>query len=68
MNKYNIRKNNKTVDHDYKVRDNIMLNNYAAYKYETPYKDLFAITQFWNNGKVTLKCGATKIRHNINLD
>ena len=35
INKDNIRKNNKRVDHEYKVGDKIMLNNHAAYKYET---------------------------------
>ena len=33
INKYYIRKNNKGVDHDYKVRDKVVLNIYAAYKY-----------------------------------
>ena len=36
INKDNIRKNNKTFDHDYKVGDKVMLANNAAYKYETP--------------------------------
>ena len=33
INKDNICKNNKIVDHDYKVRDKFMLNNHAAYKF-----------------------------------
>ena len=37
INKYNIRKNKKRVDHKYKVGDKIMLNNNAAYIYEKPY-------------------------------
>ena len=42
-----------------------MLNNSAAYKYETPYKGPFVITQCWTNGTITLQCDAIKIRHNI---
>ena len=30
INKYDIRKNNKRVDHDYKIGDKVMLNNHAA--------------------------------------
>ena len=36
INKDNIGKNNKRVDHDYKVEDKVMLANNAACKYETP--------------------------------
>ena len=42
-----------------------MLNNHNAYKYETPYKDPFVITQCFTNGAVLLKCGATISRYNI---
>ena len=58
INKDNIRKNNKGVDHDYKVRDKVVLDIYAEYKYETPYKGPFMIMQCWTNGIVTLECGA----------
>ena len=54
INKDNIRKNNKRVDHYYKVGDKAMLTNNAAYKYETPYKGPFVITQCCTNGTVTL--------------
>ena len=60
-----MRENNKIVDHDYKVGDKIMHDNHAGYKYETPYKGPFVITQCWTNGTVTLQCGAIKIRCNI---
>ena len=33
INKYSIRKIKNSVDHDYKVGDNVMLNNHTAYKY-----------------------------------
>ena len=33
INKYNIRKNIKLVDHEYKVVDKLILNNHAACKY-----------------------------------
>ena len=29
------------------------------------YKGPFVITQFWNNGTVTLQYGPTKIRYNV---
>ena len=45
MNKYSIRENIKIVDHNYKVGDKLMLNNHAAYIYETPYNVSFMITQ-----------------------
>ena len=41
-----------------------MLNNHAAYKYKTPYKGPFGITQCWTNYAVILQYGATKIRYN----
>ena len=42
-----------------------MLTKNTAYKYETPYKGPFLITQYFTNGAVILQCGPTKIRHNI---
>ena len=65
INKYNIRKNSKRVDHDYKVKDKVTINIDAAFKYEIPYKGTFEITQCCTNGMVMLKCGAIKIRYNI---
>ena len=65
INKDNIRENNKRVDHDYKFGDKVMLDNNAAYKYETPYKGLFVIIQCRTNGRVTLQCVAIKNRYNI---
>ena len=65
INKDNIHKNNKRFDHEYKVRDKVVLDKYSAYKYGTPYKGPFMIMQCWTNGIVTLKCGAIKIRYNI---
>ena len=65
INKYNIHNNGKIVDQDYKVGDKVKLNNNSAFKYETPYKGLFEITQCWTNDVVTLQCDAIKIMHNI---
>ena len=65
INKQNIHKNYKRVDHNYKARDKLMLNNHAAYKYEIPYKVPFLIMQCWTNITVTLQCGVTKIGYNI---
>ena len=45
INKDNIRKNRNRVDHNYKVRYYVTLTNFTVYKYETPYKDIFLITQ-----------------------
>ena len=42
-----------------------MINHHAAYKYETPYKGPFLITQCCTNGTVALQCGAIKNRYNI---
>ena len=42
-----------------------MLNNYAAYKYETPYKGPFVIMHCFANSMVKLQCGAIKSRYKI---
>ena len=42
-----------------------MLNNSAAFKYETSYKGPFEILQCWTYGTFTLQMGAIKIRYNI---
>ena len=42
-----------------------MLADHTAYKYETPYKVPFLITQCFTNGTVMLQCGATQITYNI---
>ena len=42
-----------------------MLTNYTAYKYETPYKVPFVITQCFTNGTITLQCGATQVKYNM---
>ena len=65
INKDNICKNIKIYDHDYKVRDNVIVTNKSAYRYETPYNGTFVITQCWTNIMVTLQCGPIEIRHNI---
>ena len=60
----NDRENKHRVDYDYKVGDKVMLTNHTAYKYETPYKGSFAITQCFTNVTVNLQCGAIQIKHN----
>ena len=35
INKYNTHKNSTIVDHNYKVRDKVIIKNNAALKYET---------------------------------
>ena len=54
INKNNIRKNRKRIDHNYKVGNKFMLTNNYAYKYETPYNVPVLITQCWTNITVTL--------------
>ena len=58
MNKYNIHKSIKAVDHHYKVRDKFKVNNNSTFKYETQYKEPFDITHFWNNDMTALQRGA----------
>ena len=53
-NKYNIRGNRNRVDHEYNVGDKFILNNHAAYKYETPYMGSFAITRCFTNGTIVV--------------
>ena len=42
-----------------------MRNNHTTYRYETPYKGPFVITQCFTNGKVNLQYFTTQIKHNI---
>ena len=42
-----------------------MLTNHTVYKYETPYKGPFVVTQCFTNGTINLQYGATQIKHNI---
>ena len=42
-----------------------MLTKHTAYKYETPYKGPFVITQCFTNGTVMLQYGVTEITYNI---
>ena len=42
--RYIAHENKQRVDYDYKIKDKVMLTNYSAYKYETPYRGIFVIT------------------------
>ena len=42
-----------------------MLPNHTEYKYETPYKGPFMITQCFTYSRVKLQYGTTKNRYNI---
>ena len=64
-NKDNTCKNKHRIEYDYKVRDDVMLTKYTAYKYETPYKGPFAMTRCFTNVTVSLKIVTTEIRYNI---
>ena len=61
MNKDDIRKNCKIINHDYKVGDKLMLNNNTIFKFQAPYKGSFEIMHGWTNGTVTLQRDETKI-------
>ena len=65
IDKDNIRENRHIFDHDYKVRDNVMLTKHTAYKYDTPYMGPFVITQCFTNVTIKSKCDAKKVRYNI---
>ena len=65
IDKDNIREIRSRVDHDYNFLDEVMLNDHAAYKHETPYKGPFVIKKCWTNGTVNIQYSAIKIRHNI---
>ena len=58
-------KNRNQVDQEYEVVDKGMITNHTTYKYETPYKGPFVITQCFINGTVNLHCVLIKIRYNI---
>ena len=58
-------KNKHRVDYDYRVGDKVKHNNHTAYKYETPYKGPFVITQCFTNGMVMLQYGAIQITYNM---
>ena len=65
INRDNTRENKYRVDYDYKVRDKVMPNNHAVYKYEPPYRGKFVIRRSFANGTVKLYYVPTKIRCNI---
>ena len=65
INNDNLRENINLFDHDYKVWYKFMLTNHSAYKYETPYKVPFLITQCWTNITFTLQYGPKNIRYDI---
>ena len=65
INSDNTSENKHRVDYDYKFGDKVILNNHIVYKYDTPYKGYFLITQRFTNVTVMLQYGSTKIRYNI---
>ena len=42
-----------------------MLTNHTVYKYETPYRGPFVMTQCFTNGTVMLQYGVTQNQYNI---
>ena len=54
INKDNIRENKSSFEHNYKVRDKVMIDNNASYKHNTPYKGPFGIKKCLINVTVTL--------------
>jgi hypothetical protein len=65
-----IRKNNriensKLIPYQYRVGDQVMLENHRANKYEQPYKGPYLVMQVNDNGTVCLKMGAVTDTVNI---
>ena len=54
INRDNTRDNKHRVDYGYKVGNKFMLTKHTAYKFETPYKGPFVITQCFTNITVKL--------------
>ena len=54
INRDNTQDNKHRVDYDYKVGDKFILTNHTAYKYDTPYKGPFVITQCFTNVTLNL--------------
>ena len=54
INKDDMCENSKSIDHEIKVGDKVMLNINTDFKYETPYKKILVITKCWTNGMITL--------------
>ena len=65
MNKDNIHENRHKVYYDFKAEDDVILTLYTSYKYETPYKGHFVITQCFTYGTVKLQCSTTYIMYNM---
>ena len=61
INKDSIHKNSKIVDHGYKVRDKLILDTNAAFRYETTYKYSFDMTQYCTDGMVTPQFSSIKV-------
>ena len=65
INKDNTQENKHRVEYGDKVRYKFILANHTAFKYETPYKGPFLITQCFTNGTVNLQCGAINFKDGI---
>ena len=63
--KNNIIENSKRIPHQYRVGDQVMLENHRANKYEQPYKGPYSITEIRDNGTVRLRMGAVTDTVNI---
>ena len=55
----------KVEDNDLIFGYDVMLTYHTAYKYETPYRGPFVITQCFTNGTVNLQYGVIQIKYNI---
>ena len=63
--KYVIRKNSTTIDHNYRVVDQVMIQRKTAFKYETPFRWPYGTVQTRKNGSATLRIVAVTVRVNI---
>ena len=65
INKDNIRENRTRIPHEYKVGDQVLMNDNQAYKYEPQRRGPYQILQVNNNGTVRIQRGAVQDTVNI---
>ena len=65
IDKNNKNENAKRIPYTYRVRQQVLVRNKRANKYETPYIGPYPITKVWTNGNVTIRKGPVQERINI---
>ena len=57
-----IHENSTRIDYDYRVGDQVVLNNKVAHKYENSFKVPYKTVQMWTNITETLQMGVVTTR------